>query len=224
MRHSGAGRGHLHHGIGRCYGQEPPGGGGPVAFVQSASAFSGTASSLAKAFTSNVTAGDLIVVAVQWQDTGNGLGNLPTISDTQTNSYSLAVDIAGGISAPNAILYATAKATGACTVTATFVASPTTIRLGIHEYSGATTVGPVSSTAADGRTSSLTTTTPNSVVFAWAISSGGNSSVSAPFTLRQTISAESTADDVVTATGTYTVVFSGAGGSTGTVLMAAFHG
>jgi hypothetical protein len=118
---------------------------GTPAYVQGATATSNTANSATVlAFGSNVTAGNLLVIAVAWQ--GN---SAVSATDSRGNAYSVATsafDATNGQSL--AILYAANVATGPTTVTTTYGgASPTVQRLEIHEYSGIATASPLDVTA-----------------------------------------------------------------------------
>lgn len=109
-----------------------------IAFKQSKSADLGSQSSGGGTitFTSNVTAGSLLVVAVRLGATGRTI----TLGDDKSNTYSTAyfsTDDGQGDSL--AVLYAMNAAAGATTVTISFSGAATTVRVAVHEYSGIAT-------------------------------------------------------------------------------------
>jgi len=110
----------------------------PVAgnIVQKASGSStGSVASLAVAFSSNNTLNNTIVVVC-----GVGNGTAPTISDTQVNSYSSAVQIANGTAFNVAIFTAVKSKAGANTVTVNNGGTTASIAAEIYEVSGLVTV------------------------------------------------------------------------------------
>jgi len=151
-----------------------------IAHVQSKGATNDAdATSIAATFDSNVSAGNLLVVAGQF-------GDAPSVSDTLGNSYQLAVENGG-----TRIFYCANCLGGANTVTVQFD-SATYNRISIHEFSGAAKsdvldvtansgiVDPGSS-ATDGDSSGpATTTVDGALIFgcimdipsAWSIAAG----------------------------------------------------
>lgn len=126
-----------------------------MAFVQSEFNENGAGSTtIAQAFASNVTAGNLIVIAFS-RDTGS----TASVADTLGNTYARAfeVDEIQHIE----VWYARNIAGGACTTTVTFSASQANRRLAIHEYSSMDTSASVLD-AATGRREAAGTTTPSS--------------------------------------------------------------
>ncbi len=104
-----------------------------------------SAQTLSKAFTSNNTAGNTIVVSYAWETDVPGT---PVCSDTRGNSYANAVvNQAGGRGM--GVCYASNIASGANTVTVDFGASFYYRRLAIHEYSGLATSSVVDVKAAE---------------------------------------------------------------------------
>ncbi|HEY5667894.1 MAG TPA: hypothetical protein VIR03_01890 [Candidatus Saccharimonadales bacterium] len=144
-----------------------------VSFVQASGNTTGSASAstITSTFSANVTAGNLIVVAVSWSpgssvyscsdNLGNTYANVTSVNDA-TNTQSLAVCYAANIVGGNA------------TVTVTFGGSVAWRRIAMAEYHGASTT-PLdtftanvagATTAPDGATSgSVTTTAPGDLVF-----------------------------------------------------------
>ena len=114
--------------------------------IQVGTATSNSAStSIAKAFSSANTAGNLIVAVVSWNSVNTGTF---TCSDTRANTYTVAD--AQWDSTTNrwlGVCYAANIKAGSNTVTATFNGSRTTRRMIVHEYSGVALTNPVDVTA-----------------------------------------------------------------------------
>jgi len=130
----------------------------PPVYVQGATAASNTGgATIAQAFASPITAGNLVVVTVAWQGTA-----ALTVTDSVGNGYAVATSTYDAVNGQSlAILYAPNVTGGAATVTASFASGvPTVRRLEIHEYAGLATTSPLDATAmniGDG-TTTLTTT------------------------------------------------------------------
>ncbi len=158
-----------------------------VAHVQSASA-SGSASgtSLAAVFSSDNTAGNLIVAAVSFDSSE---GTIWTCSDTRGNTYAQATfthDTRHGKTL--GICYAANVTSGANTVTVSFGgASQTWRRMAIAEYSGVAAVSPldvdgVATNSTGTNTTSVTTnsfitTQAGDLIVAAVISDSGNTTI-----------------------------------------------
>lgn len=100
--------------------------------VQKTNAVStGSVASLAKAFTSNNTAGNSIVVVC-----GCGNGTAMTVADSAGNTYFQAVTQANSTTFESAIFFATNIVAGANTVTVTNAGSAASMALEIYEVSG----------------------------------------------------------------------------------------
>jgi hypothetical protein len=116
-------------------------------YVQGTTATTNTGTtSLAKAFTTPVSAGSLIVVALAWQT------NVPvTLTDNQGNAYAVATSAYDAVNNQSlAIVYAANTRAGATTVTASFgAAAPSVQRLELHEYRGIALTNPLDATAAN---------------------------------------------------------------------------
>jgi hypothetical protein len=198
---------------------------GTPTFVQGNTGYeSFTGTSVSAAFSSNVTAGNLIVLAVGWQSSTA----TASVSDTQGNTYYSAVGPTVTTAIPYAtqIFYAVAQSTGSNTVTFTPSASVNQRRLAIHEYSNVNVFDVSSAATGNGGTfssGSATTTHATELIFGWGISNNGITSAGSGFTLRETTGSESTEDKVVTSTGSYSVTFPS--DSTAWILqMATFYG
>lgn len=99
----------------------------------------GTASvTITKAFTSNVTAGNMIIGAIGYEN-----NTTVSVADTLGNTYTVsAVNADGGNNQFQRTFYANSPTGGANTVTVTFGASIAYRRLYISEYSGLATASP----------------------------------------------------------------------------------
>ena len=118
--------------------------------------------SLALAFSSNVTAGDLIVVAVSTY-TGETISSPTDNSSPSNDAYGLAVSAkpaTTGTPSAASIYYAVANATGALTITAHIGASDN-IHLHIYEISG---LSPTLSSVLDQTGSNAQTSTTSATV------------------------------------------------------------
>src|SRR3989441_321433 len=118
------------------------GGGAPISFVQAnASTNDAAAATIAQAFATANTAGNLIVVAVSWGDNA-----APSIraTDTLGNTYAVAInDFDPGNRQGLAILYAPNIRAGANTVTVTLGTTGGYRRLIVSEHSGLATTSPL---------------------------------------------------------------------------------
>jgi glucose/arabinose dehydrogenase/PKD repeat protein len=176
------------------------------AFVQTRSreVTSGTTNALA--FTSANTAGNLIVVAVVWNNTG-----AVTVTDSRANTYTSAVGRTTWGSGWSAqVFYARNIGGGTNTVTATFATAVTSFGdLYLHEYSGVDKVSPVDVTrAATGTASAMSSgavTTGNAadLLFAAGASASTVTATGAGYTTRSTSFGNRTMDRNVTAAGSY---------------------
>jgi fibronectin type 3 domain-containing protein len=181
-----------------------------VAYIQSSSTGSNTAAAtIARAFTTTVTAGDAIIVALSW-DTSAG-SNVPTVTDSLGNTYTRATYAADARhNQALAIFYAVNVKGGADTVTAHFGVNQAYRRILIQEYRGIAAVSPVDVTASaigSGTTASsgsaLTTTAGNLVFGAIADDSGTTTiTAGAGFTRRQFTTSDTASEDLIqTSTG-----------------------
>jgi hypothetical protein len=106
----------------------------------------GGSTTIAQAFGSNVTAGNLIVVWVTWTTTETPSPTAPTCADGLGNTYThlancLKLDDANDQAV--AMFYAKNITGGACTPTVTFSGSPTNRQIHVVEFSGADTAAPL---------------------------------------------------------------------------------
>src|ERR1700753_2642701 len=167
------------------------------AFVQGASNFSSSsASSIAEAYTSSVTAGNMLIACCGWASANTG----GSITDTLGNTWTQQETVAGtSIGYGLTIWTAVAKSTGANTVTVTPPSAPQSfMRMAIHEYSGVDTLDQkITGQSNVGKPSiAMTTTQAVEVVFAFLVSNAGAATVSSPFTVRETPGSELTCDTI----------------------------
>jgi hypothetical protein len=156
------------------------------AYVQGTTATNNaTGVTMAKAFTTANTAGNLIVVAVSW-----GNNSTLTCSDSLGNTYTVATTQHDSVNNQSlAICYAANVKAGANTVTARFSSSAPYRRLLVHEYRGVALVNPVDvvaknlsngTTAANGVTSTAAvTTTDGTLIFGAVMDDDGVTSINA---------------------------------------------
>ena len=145
-----------------------------IAHVQSKGLDSGSASTANLAFTSNITAASLIIVAARIGDVG---ASMTSITDTRSNTYARAKQQHGGGETLE-IWYAMNSSAGANTVTVNS-SGTFSLRWIIHEYSGLHTTAALdqtasntgASTAAD--SSNVTTTVADELLFCANCVSGG---------------------------------------------------
>jgi hypothetical protein len=136
---------------------------------------SGSVASLAKAFTSNNTPGNSIVVVC-----GVGNGTAPTVTDSAGNSYTSMVQVANGSAFNIAIFLSVGPAagggiaTGANTVTVNNGGSTASIAMEIYEVSGLLTritahpdqTATATATSATASTTAISALSPNEYAFA----------------------------------------------------------
>jgi len=173
-----------------------PPGPASIAYVQGASITNDAgATTIARAFTTSVAAGNLIVAAVSW-------GSSATLSctDSQANVYAVATTQHDSVNNQSlGICYAANAKAGTTTVTATFSSSASYRRLLIHEYSGIAQASPVDVVAknlANGTTSAnaitstaVMTTTNGDLIFGAVMDDDGVTGITAGtgFTQRQSV-------------------------------------
>jgi hypothetical protein len=167
-----------------------------IALVQSKSTkLTGSGTTIALAFTSNVTAGNLTVVGVSWGAAGGVIEALSSVADGLSNTYTRITncDVVDSTNdQQHTIIYAKNIAGGACTITVTFTASRSNRGITIAEYSGADTSAPLDQsvsnfqtspgTGTDAVTSTTKTTTANGELIAGIYTdstSGAGTTVSA---------------------------------------------
>ena len=110
-----------------------------VAFVQANALDQATAPAPTLAFTSNVTAGNLLVAYIGW---GSTSVTLTSVTDSLSQTWTIINNPTTGAVSRAAIAYFPSTSGGACTLTATF-SSTTTSLIGMHEVSGCATTLPL---------------------------------------------------------------------------------
>lgn len=176
-----------------------------ISYVQSTNA-TGSGSSVAESFISNTTAGNLIVVVVTWVSTSA----TASVSDSQGNSYAVAVGPVVGTRSTSQIFYAENIAGGPNTITATFSGSQNS-QIGIHEYAGLALSGALDVTSSNTGSSTLcdsgalTTTQSDALIFGScsAETNPGTRTAGALFTERENATKILTEDRIVSTTGSY---------------------
>jgi hypothetical protein len=179
----------------------------PPVFVQHAA--NGTAATLTKAmpFPAPVTAGDLILVAIDYD---LSTPQVAGVSDSQGNTYT----VLGPFDAPRSrqyLAYALAQTSDVDTVTATLDAIPAQfLELRIHEYADVSPTDPFDAVASAGGTATgpdaaasplIVTTSPNELVFGLVID--GTVSAGTGFTLRSSEYGDVTEDRIAATPGSY---------------------
>ena len=173
---------------------------GTPAFVQSKSSLvsSGSASTVATTFTSNVAAGNLIAVWVTWGSSSATLCST-CVNDSLGNTYTI-VQTVSRSGKRTAMAYAKNIAGGANTVTATFSASISSRGIIVHEISGADPTAPLDGNAGQRQTTpglgtdavssgSFTTTKNGDYIFGVSLQEGSSCAGAAAgtgFTPRET--------------------------------------
>lgn len=196
-----------------------------VAFVQSASNAAKAVSSLAKAFASNNTLGNMLVLGVGVWKSG-GAFNDPTVTDTLGNTWKLLLSTPRNISCAY-IFVAYNCAVGANTVTVN-VGTSSDIDMSIHEYSGCAHVtamdqiaGGSSPSASSILAGTVTTQYANEVIFSFCYDQSHGAQTftpSASWTLRQQTTnpdgaSSASFDRIASSTGSFTNTISVSGGS-----------
>jgi hypothetical protein len=119
----------------------PPG----ITYVQGKSATAASGSSIAIAYPGAQTAGNLNVIAVMWGDTTS---TVSSVTDSNGNTYALAVGPTKATGLTSAIYYAKKIASGGNTVTVKFSKSAAFPNVNELEYSGLDTSSPLDVSAA----------------------------------------------------------------------------
>jgi len=181
----------------------------PIGFAQvAASTPQSPVSSLATTFPGAQTAGDLNVVVVGWNDATSNVSN---VTDSQGNTYSLAIGPTRGTNLSQSIYYAKNIKSGANTVTVTFNQAAAFVDVRILEYAGLSTTAPLDVTAgAIGNSTApssgaATTTSPSELIFGANTVWTGNTVAGPSFTIRiiTTPDGDLAEDRTVTTTGSY---------------------
>jgi Chitobiase/beta-hexosaminidase C-terminal domain/IPT/TIG domain/Calcineurin-like phosphoesterase len=184
--------------------------GGGISFVQANSGPSTVQpsnSSLSVAYPAVQVAGDLNVVAVGWGDTTS---TITSVTDTQNNTYTLAVGPTSNTGLRQAIYYAKNIAGGSNTVTVRFNQAAVYPDVRILEYRGADLSNPLDQAGAavgSGTTAnsgSVTTTSANELIFGTGTTGTAFSAAGSGFTNRMIDLFGNIAEDrTVTSTGSY---------------------
>lgn len=139
---------------------------GPIKFIQSTSTAQTGGQTASKAFPGSVTAGDLIIVGLIVD-----VGAPVSVADLRGTTFSLAAlqPVASDHAAD--VFVGIAGSSGADTITVNAASGRNVYELSIHEYRGVTTAVDAYAGAQGSGTApasgSLTTVTPNDLVFAW---------------------------------------------------------
>ena len=149
-----------------AYGLNPPASTG-IQFVQQATANPSSSSQVSQSFISAETAGDLNVIVVSAADPTS---NVTSITDTQGNTYTLAVGPTRTANLSQWIYYAADVKAGTDTITAHFNQTANFPEIRMLEYAGADTTNPFDQaagavgTGSTPNSGSVTTTAPNEVI------------------------------------------------------------
>jgi hypothetical protein len=168
------------------------------AFIQGNTYSSGSTyiSSQTISTTSDVTAGDLIVLAAGWSSQPSDA----TMTDNQGTTWQEvdAFDPAPLTGYVMGTYWTVATTTGPFSMDAAFSSPVDYVRLLLHEYSGYSSVDVSQNLVYGGSTAtgSIITTTNDEMVFAWCVDNNGVDSYTAPMSVRETAGAESTGDDL----------------------------
>ena len=190
-----------------------------ITHVQSANISSlSSVTTLSKAFTSNNTAGDLIIVWVGWQSSIT----TAAVTDSAGNVYQpLSIVEFLNIPLRAQIFYARNILAGANTVTLTLTGPDPDVTLSIHEYAGVDPVNPldgearlnnlIAGTNAQPQSGSVTTTQASDLLFGVAYDDRSFGSETwtegSGWALRQSNSMSGTEDMIATSTGSYSATF-----------------
>ena len=173
---------------------------------------------------SNVTQGDLLVLALGYLISGGtSFAVTDTLGDTWTDFGAQGPPVLSGYYLD--VLWTVAQASGPVTVTVQFPAGvyPTYIRALLHEYNGYGSLDVSQYVTYSGSTAStsLTSTAANDLFFAWCTDGSGDVSYNPPLATRLTVTSEVTGDYLSSAAaGPVTVSCSTAGGGGGMIALA----
>lgn len=178
-----------------------------------------TATTIAKAFASASTSGNLIVVHLDWD---NQARSINSVTDNKGNTYAR---ISGptnwnGVNYRAELWYAYNITGGALTVTAKLSGAPTTFsQIYISEYSGIVTFDPLDqNSVAIGNAAAVssgvkTTTYTNELIYGASIGASGVLSTGAGYTNRSTANSNIIEDKKAAVVGAYNATFTSAGGN-----------
>ena len=175
-----------------------------IAFVQVNAASGSSTNTESVAFTSNTTAGDLILVGSDFSS-----GSISSVTDTQGNTFT---QVGSALHNPNGhyavLFYAANIKGGADTVTAKISASASFLQVYLTEYSGVATSSPLDvqagavGTGSTVSSGSATTTVADDLIFGY-MDSGGTGSTGSGFTQRSGFSGNVIEDEIAGAAGSY---------------------
>jgi hypothetical protein len=202
------------------------GSGNKITWVQGKSCVSNSASSVSCAFSSPVTASDLIVVGMSWTGSGS-----PTISDSLHSKFTQAVTRSwnnGG--ATSGLYYAVAPAGGTDTLNVSFGGTVSYPTVYVHEYKGVAPNSPLDGATGSSGVASASPVTGNTsasssgeLLFAYGDSVNYNMTADSGFALRMTSSFSAASEDaIVSKSGTYGATFGLPGNTSWVALLASF--
>jgi hypothetical protein len=170
-----------------------------MAHVQSTAAISTSGLSLGVAYTGNVVAGNLLLIAVHF----DAAQTFTTLTDSQGNSYSLAGSEVNNatLAQKSRVYYAIAGSSAACTVTLATSGSGSFRYVAVHEYSTTTTFDEANQGTGTGlapASGALTVDNASSLLFGFAVCSG-TGSAGGSATGRLTTNGDITQDETVAA-------------------------
>jgi hypothetical protein len=175
-----------------------------ISFGQVGATFLPAASQVTVAFPGAQTMGDLNVVVVGWNDT---TATVQSVTDSNNNTYSLAIGPTSGTGLRQSIYYAANIKGGSNTVTVTFNQTAQYPDVRILEYRGVSAVDVTAGSKGSSGTASsgtATTTTASELIFGAATTVQAVSGAGSGFTTRIITSYGDNAEDrVVTKTGSY---------------------
>jgi hypothetical protein len=195
-----------------------------IAFVQVAAATpQSPQSTVSVTYPAAQTLGDLNIVVVGWSDTTSSVTG---VTDSQGNSYSLAIGPTRGTTHSQSLYYASNIKAGSNTVKVTFNQAATFPDIRVLEYTGVNTLDVTAAATGSGTTSnsgSATTTTANELIFAANDVAQVTTAAGTNFTSRIITSPDGdiAEDRIVSATGSYSATAALTGG-TWVMQMAAF--
>jgi hypothetical protein len=173
-----------------------------ITFVQGTAANSLSTNSKSLAFPAANTAGNLIVVGVDWEDTQN----FGSISDSAGNTY---IEVGTELRVPGQfrlrLYYANNIAGGPNTVTVTLGGTVPVVEVYIQEYNGADPVAPLdvqsgmTGTGSSATSGTATATSPHDLVFGYCVT--GIASAGAGFTVRSNFDENLTEDKIAPSAG-----------------------
>jgi hypothetical protein len=178
----------------------------PPAFVQAtASAALGTPTTLSLAFPSNTQAGDLLLVAFDYDSNAT----LASLTDSQGNVFT---EVGSQLSSPGGglsrVYYAKNIKGGADTVKVTLSASSSYLELYLNEYSGINTTNPIdaevgaSGNAGAVSSGSVTTTAAGDIIYGYCLGDWA-CTVGSGFTARSTLNGNLIEDETAGSAGSY---------------------